>query len=183
MLKEVRSEPQSRKLPQSDVGGIRDRTTAKEPVVRRKKTLTDEATRARGPREGHARQQGKIKRTESAQPTAVRQVHCQEADKSKANSRQTRAKPTASKKSIEDLEEDWKDSKSNTVKESVAKSKAETTPKSEPKATTKPKAEPTAETNRCQSEIVTQTFPRLQNRSDWEFSNRVGSWRQMRREK
>ena len=67
-------------------------------------------------------------------------------DESNANSRQTRAMPTAGEKNIEDLEEDGKDSKSDTVKESIAESKVETMPGSEPKATTKPKAEPTAET-------------------------------------
>ena len=107
-----KSEPRSRKLSLSDAGGIRDRTTAKEPVVRRRK----KATRVRGPREEHTQQQGQIKRTE-------------------------RAQPTAGEKSIEDLEEDWKGSKSDTVKELVAKSKRET------------KAE-------AESEIDTQTFPR-----------------------
>ena len=53
-------------------------------------------------------------------------------DKSTANSRQD--------KSIEDLEEDGKDSKSDTLKESVAKSKAETTPKSETKGCDKAEA-------------------------------------------
>ena len=57
-----KSEPRSRKLPQSDAGGSRDGTTAKEPVVRRWK----KATRVRGPREEHTQQQGKIKRTERA---------------------------------------------------------------------------------------------------------------------
>ena len=58
MLEEARNEPQSRKQPQSDAGGSRDRTTAKEPVVRGRKTLADEATRLRGPREEHTQQQG-----------------------------------------------------------------------------------------------------------------------------
>ena len=42
--------------------------------------------------------------------------------------------------------ENWKDSKSDTVKESIAKCNVETKSRSEPKATTKPKAKPTAET-------------------------------------
>ena len=52
--------PGSCELPQCDAGGCRDGTTAKEPVVRRRKV----ATRVRGPREEHTQQQGKIKRTE-----------------------------------------------------------------------------------------------------------------------
>ena len=63
-----KSEPRSRRLPQSDAGGSRNRTTAKEPVVRRRK----KATRVQGPREEHAQQKVKIKKNR----------------KSKANSRQ-----------------------------------------------------------------------------------------------
>ena len=81
-----------------------------------------------------------------------------------------RAKPTAGEKSVED----GKDSKSDTVEESVARSKAETIPKSDTKATTKPKAEPTS---------TPKPFP-VEDRTggDWEVPDRVGSRKQMRRE-
>ena len=166
MLEEARSEPRSRKLPQSDAGGIRDGTTAKDPVVRRRK----KTTRVQGPREEHAQQRGKIKRTERAWPTAGK----------------TRAKPTAGEKGIEDLEEDGKDSKSDTVKESVAKSKAETTPKREPKATTKPKAELTAETKaKAKADANAKSSPKPfrgdRTEGDWDVSNRVGSRKQVKR--
>ena len=120
----------------------------------------------------------------------------QQADKSKANSRQTRAKPTAGKtrakptagaKSVEDLE-DWKDPKSDTVKESIAQSKAETTPKSEPKATTKPKAEPTAETKaKAKADAKAKSTPKpfrvdsfSGNDSDSGCTERGGSWQHTR---
>ena len=95
VLEEARSEPRSRQLPQSDAGGSRDGTTAKEPVVTRRK----EATRIRGPREEHTQQQGKIKRTERAWPAAGKSRALPTADES-------RAQTTAGQKSIEDLEED-----------------------------------------------------------------------------
>ena len=74
------------------------------------------------------------------------------------------------------------------MKESVAKSKAETTPKSEPKATTKPKAEATAETKakaKADAEAKSSPKPFRVDRtgSDWEFLNKVGSRKQMRRER
>ena len=72
-------------------------------------------------------------------------------------------------KSIEDLEEVGKDSKSDTLKESVAKSKAETMPKSETKATTKPKAQPTS---------TPKLFRGGRNGVDWEVSDRVVRKRQ-----
>ena len=66
-----------------------------------------EATRVRLPREQHTHQQGEIKRTERAQPTAgktiakptaSRQEQSQkQADKSKPTAGKTRAKPTAGK--------------------------------------------------------------------------------------
>ena len=165
VLEEARSQPRSRKLSQSDAGGSRDKTTARKPVVRRRKTLADEATRVRGPRGEHTQQQGEIKRTQRAKPTAGK----------------TRAKPTASEKSNEDLETDGK--QSDTVKESIAKSTAETTPKSEPKAKTKPKAEPTAETKaKAKADAKAKSTPKPfrvdRTGGDWEVSNRVGSWRQ-----
>ena len=72
------------------------------------------------------------------------------------------------------------------MKESLAKSKAETTPKSEPKATTKPKAELTAETKaEAKADAKAKSTPKLlrhdRTGGDWEVSNRVGNWRQMRR--
>ena len=77
---------------------------------------------------------------------------------------------------------------SDTVKESVAKSKAETTPKSEPKAATKPKAEPTVETKaKAKANPKAKSSPKPfrvdRTEGDWEVSNRVGSWKQMRRER
>ena len=85
---------------------------------------------------------------------------------SKASSRQDKRKANSRRdKSIEDLEEVGKDSKSDRVMESVAKSKAETMPKSATKATTKPKAQPTS---------TPKLFRGGRTRGDWEVSNRVG---------
>ena len=65
-----------------------------------------------------------------------------------------------------------KTQKFDTVKEFIAKSKAETMPKSETKATTKPKAEPTSTPKPFQSGDRTD--------GDLEVSKRVGSRKQMR---
>ena len=124
----ARSEPRSRKLPQSDAGGSRDGTSAKDPVVRRK-----EATRVRRPREEH-------RKANSRQ------------DKSKANSRREKHRRSGGR-------------------------------------TTRPKAEPTAETKaRAKADAKAKSTPksfRVEDRTggDWEFWNRVGSRRQMRRER
>ena len=181
MLEEARSEPRSRELSQCDAGGIRDGTTDKEPAVGRRKTLADEATRRRGPRGEYTQQQGKIQRSERAKPTA---------GKTRANptAGKTRAKPTEGEKSIEDMEDDWKESKSDTLQEIVAKSKAETTPKSEPKATTKPKAGPTAETRaKAKADATAKSTPKPfrvdRTGVDREYSNGVASRKQMRRER
>ena len=60
-------------------------------------------------------------------------------------------------------------------------------PKSEPKDTTKTKAEQTAdmkaEAKRCQSESSPKPFRGDRTGGDWEVSNRVGSRKQMRRER
>ena len=88
----------NRKLPQSDAGGIRDRTTAKESNGKKKKGSNTGTRTAR-----------------RAYPTAGenqknrKSIANSRQDMSIANSRQTRAKPTAGKKIIEDLEEDGKD--------------------------------------------------------------------------
>ena len=146
----ARSEPRSRKLPQSDAGGSRDRTTAKESVVSRRKSIANNRQ-----------------------------------DKSMASSRQDKSMASSRQdKSIEDLEEDWKDSKSDTAKEPIANSKVETKPRSEPKATTKPTAEPTAETKaKAKADAKAKSTPELfrvedKTGGDWKVSNRVGSWRQ-----
>ena len=95
-----------------------------------------EATRIRWPREEHTQEQGKIKRSGRAWPTA----------------RKTRSTPTAAEKT-KDPGEDGKDSKSDT-EESVAKSKAETMPKKRNEGYDK--TEGTAD-------IDTQTMPWWQN--------------------
>ena len=64
-----------------------------------------------------------------------------------------------------------KTQKFDTVKEFIAKSKAEKMPKSETKATTKPKAEPTS---------TPKPFRGDRTDGDLEVSKRVGSRKQMR---
>ena len=67
------------------VRGIRDRTIANEPVVRRRM----EATRVQGPREEHAQQQ--VKSTEPKEHSQQQADKSVQADKSIANSRQDKS--------------------------------------------------------------------------------------------
>ena len=151
MLEEARSEPRSRKLPQSDAGEIRDRTTAKESVVRRKEgsntgTMTEKSI---------PNSRGQIKRTERAQQSAGRQEQSQQ----QARQEQRRSGGRG------------KNSKSDTVKESVAKSKADTMPKAKRRL---------RQSRRQNSTPI--SFRGDRAGGDWEVSNRVGSRKQMRRE-
>ena len=129
-----RSKPRNRKLPQSDAGGIREANHSQRSSGERNQRANHsqrssgqkkKATRVQGPRQEHTQQQGKIKRTEKAEPTAGKK----------------RAEPTAGR-SIVDLEEDWNGSKSDIVKGSIAKSKQETKAKAkagaEARSTLKP---------------------------------------------
>ena len=87
-------------------------------------------------REEHTQQQGKIKKKKR---------------KSIANSRQSRASPTAGEKSTEDLQEDGKDSMSGTVKESVAKKQGRDDAEKRNEGYDKAEG---------RTDIDTQTFPR-----------------------